>query len=209
MKNEVGPINIGEFTTPCCELMYVLYMPVRLAGEDKVTIPKSLEGYADFVNMCLSHEGRNANGKYVYLTVKRLWVDPNSLGGRTGWHTDGFGTDDINYVWVDKDPTEFCNQEFSLSEDHNISMQQMKEQAQKENIVQYPELDVIRINSSHVHRCPENATSGYRTFARVSISSDKYNMSGNAHNHDLSYSWVMNPRALTRNDTSVNNLYKH
>ena len=205
MGKTTYPINIGEFTTTCRELMYVLYMPVRLAGQYTVTVPKSLAGYADLVKMALAYEGNSADGKYVYLTVKRLWAEPHCVGGRPGWHTDGFGTDDINYVWVDKDSTEFCNQKFSLSDDHIISIQEMDEQAKQENIFQYPERDVIRIDANHVHRCPENVTSGYRTFARVSISENKYNLAGNAHNHDIGYNWTMNDRALERNHTTVDN----
>lgn len=196
------PINIGEFVTPCCELMYVLYMPVRMAGQKKITIPKSLAEYAPLVDMALDFEGFAADGKYVYLTVKSLWVEPSSMGGRMGWHIDGFGTNDINYLWVDSHPTEFCNQGFDLSNDHEISIRQMSAQAKKENIVKYPALDVIRVDSSHVHRVPEIESSGYRTFARVSISEKKYDMIGNAHNYDLDYSWVMHPRGVSRNDTS-------
>tara|TARA_R110000782_G_scaffold241474_1_gene327935 strand:- start:77 stop:676 length:600 start_codon:yes stop_codon:yes gene_type:complete len=196
------PINIGEFVTPCCELMYVLYMPVRLAGQHGVTIPKSLQGYSDLVKMAIDNEGLSADGKYVYLTVKRLWVDNNCVGGRHGWHTDGFGTDDINYVWADTQPTEFCNQQFNLSDDHEKAIHQMTKQAMQENIVKHPELDVIRIDSSHVHRCPENVKPCYRTFARVSISTNKYNMIGNAHNYDINYNWTMHPRGVNRNDTS-------
>lgn len=196
------PTRIGEFVTGCCELMYVLYLPVRLAGQDKVVVPKSLGGYEWLVKMVLDHEGAAANGKYVYLTVKSLWVEPDSLGGRRGWHVDGFGTNDINYLWTDSQPTEFCNQEFDLSTDHEESMRQMDEQAKEENIVTYSELDIIRVDSRHVHRCPENAVAGYRAFARVSISDNKYDLIGNAHNWDLDYSWIMSPRGVNRNDTS-------
>jgi len=202
MKDSKYPVNIGKFVTPCWELMYVLYMPIRLAGQDEVTIPKSLMGYESFVKMCINNEGESANGKYIYLTVKSLWVEPSCLGGRQGWHTDGFGTEDINYIWTNKYPTEFCNQEFYLSDNHEVAMQNMNDQVRQENIVKYPELDVIRINHKHVHRCPIDVTPSYRTFARVSISDNKYNMIGNAHNHDLDYNWVMHPRGLTRNDTS-------
>tara|TARA_R110000782_G_scaffold172548_2_gene264143 strand:+ start:827 stop:1435 length:609 start_codon:yes stop_codon:yes gene_type:complete len=197
------PINIGKFTTTCKELMYVLYMPVRLAGQYTITVPKSLAGYTDLVKMALAYEGCKAEGKYVYLTVKSLWVESHCVGGRPGWHADGFGTDDINYVWVNRGSTEFCNQRFDLSDDHNFSLVQMEAQARQENIIQYPELDVIRIDASNIHRCPENASSGYRTFARVSISNNKYNLAGNAHNHDISYNWTMNERSLERNHTTI------
>lgn len=203
MKN--NPINIGKFITPCKELMYVLYMPIRLNNESEVVIPKSLEKYRNLVEMALNYEGANANGKYIYLTVKRLWVEPKRLGGRLGWHTDGFGTDDINYIWVDKYPTYFCNQEFILSTDHNLSMKQMNEQAKEENIVQYPECDVIRVDPRNVHKCPENIQPCWRAFARVSISDNKYNLIGNAHNYDLDYNWIMHPRVLERNTTKSMN----
>jgi hypothetical protein len=196
------PINIGEFNTPCKELMYVLYMPIKLSYEPKIIIPKSLGGYIDFIRMCVKHYG-NLSDMYMYLTVKHLWVEPGCIGGRPGWHTDGFGTDDINYFWCDSQPTEFCNQEFDLSNDHKLSIIQMEEQAKQENIVQYPPLSVIKGDSSHVHRCPVNIIPGYRTFARVSMSKNKYDMIGNAHNYDLDYDWIMYPRNVNRNNTSA------
>ena len=201
-----GPVNIGEFFTPCSELMFVLYMPIRLAGQGDITMPKSLKGYEGLVEMALRYEGSAADGKYIYLTVKRLWVSSGCIGNREGWHVDGFGTNDINYLWVDNNPTDFCIQNFNLSDDHIYSMRQMEEQARAENIVKYPALDVIRVDASHVHRCPEIVAPCYRTFARVSISDDKYDLIGNAHNHDLEYRWVMNPRGIARNDTSSRKL---
>jgi len=198
-----APTLVGEVCIPDCELMFVLYMPVRLAGQEVVTIPDYVRGYEPLIDLALEHEGNAADGKYVYLTVKRLWVEPGSLGGRLGWHTDGFGTDDVNYIWADADPTEFCIQPFHLSDDHELSMRQMEEQARSENIVTYDVIDLLRIDARHVHRCPVNPKPGYRTFARVSISNDRYDMIGNAHNYDLDYSWIMHPRGAVRNDVSA------
>lgn len=198
-----APIVIDNICIPDEELVFCLYMPVRLADSEVISIPRHLSGYAPLVYSALTHEGDSADGKYVYLTVKRLWVERGFMGGRLGWHTDGFGTADVNYIWTDADPTEFCIQPFDLSDGHVLSMKQMEEQALPENIVQYQPLDFIRIDARHVHRCPENPSSGYRTFARVSISSDRYDMSGNAHNYGLDYNWIMNPRGPVRNDTAV------
>lgn len=198
-----NPINIGRFKTDFFELMYVLYMPIKLKDQKKIIIPQALQPYTGFVASCIDYEGHDSLiEKYIYLTVKTLWVDQQNLGGRSGWHTDGFGTGDINYLWVDRHQTEFCNQPFDLSDDDKISMQEMSEQAQEKNIVQYPEMDIIRVNSTHVHRVPENISSGFRTFARVSFSYQQYNMAGNAHNYHLDYSWKMNKRGLDRNLTS-------
>lgn len=201
-----APIVVDSICIPDCELMFTLYMPVRLAGQAAVTIPRYMDGYAPLVDAALGHEGANADGKFVYLTVKRLWVEPGCLGGRLGWHADGFGTDDVSYIWADADPTEFCIQPFDLSDDHDVSMRQMEEQARAENIVQYEPIDLLRIDARHVHRCPTAPKAGYRTFARISISRDRYDMIGNAHNHDLDYNWIMHPRGSTRNDVSAREL---
>lgn len=202
MNYGIEPEIVDEFVTPECELAYVLYMPVRLKT-GPVAIPAHLYEYSPLVLAALTHEGGNADGKFVYLTVKRLWVEPGCLGGRPGWHTDGFGTDDVNYIWSDTDPTEFCIQPFDLSDDHEISMRQMYEQAQPENIRTYGALNILRLDARHVHRCPVNVKSGYRTFARVSISADRYDMIGNARNHNLDYNWIMHPRGAVRNDVSA------
>lgn len=202
MNYGIAPEVVGEFVTPECELTFVLYMPIRLAGQEQVCIPHHLQAYEPLVGMALDYEGRAGDGRYVYLTVKRLFVQPGCLGGRLGWHTDGFGTSDVNYIWADADPTEFCVQPFDLSDDHEVSMRQMEEQARPENIVTYGSLNILRIDARHVHRCPSNPASGYRTFARVSFSDDRYDMSGNARNYDLDYNWTMYPRGVVRNDVS-------
>jgi hypothetical protein len=106
--------------------------------------------------------GRRGN-TYIYLTAKRLFVGPNCVGNRPGWHTDGFGTDDINYIWCDSLPTEFCvNQHFNLSDDHEASMRQMEDQAKPENIKTYPVGSLLRLDSAVVHRCARPVTEGYR-----------------------------------------------
>lgn len=43
---------------------------------------------------------------------------------------------------------------------------------------------------------------GYRTFARVSFSDDRYDMIGNARNYGLDYNWIMHPRGAVRNDVA-------
>ena len=39
---------------------------------------------------------------YMYLTVKRQYQSKSKLFNRPGYHSDGFLTDDINYIWSDK-----------------------------------------------------------------------------------------------------------
>ncbi len=196
------PEVVGEFVTPNSEMIFVLYMPIRLAGNMDVCIPEHLQDYAPLVDMALQYEGERGDGRYIYLTIKSLFVQKGCVGGRLGWHTDGFGTTDVNYIWADKDPTEFCIQPFDLSDDHQLSMVQMEQQARAENIVTYGACNVLRLDARHVHRCPENPKAGYRAFARVSFSDDKYDMIGNARNYGLDYNWIMHPRGAVRNDVA-------
>lgn len=197
------PKVIGEFDIQAKELMFVLYMPVRFPFEASPTLPGHLKPYLPLVEAAITAEKQHGGNKIVYLTVKRLYVEPGSLGGRLGWHTDGFGTDDVNYIWCDKDPTEFCVQKFDLSDDHLVSMVQMEDQARPENIITHQPLELVRIDARHVHRCPETPVPGFRTFARVSFSDDRYDLEGNAHNHSLNYNWPMYRRDQERNDTSA------
>lgn len=202
-----APIAVRSLNIAPKELCFTMYMPIKLPGKFEPTIPVNYLAYERLIIEALSYEysyRQDIYNKYVYLTTKRLWVQPNAIGGRPGWHTDGFGTNDINYIWCDTLPTEFCIQPFELSEDHNESMVQMEQQAKPENIRIYPEQILLRLDPSVVHRCPTVITPCYRTFARISISDDIYNMEGNGVNHLLDYNWTMQPRNTNnRNDVAV------
>jgi hypothetical protein len=135
----------------------------------------------------------------MYLTAKHMYVTPQRIFNRPGWHIDGFGTDDINYIWSSHAPTEFCVQEFDLSEDCDESMAQMEAQALPENILDYGVNMVLRLDNKVVHRVPRTCEPGFRTFVKLSISSHKYNLEGNARNYLFNYDWPMEPRREGRN----------
>ena len=39
----------------------------------------------------------------------------------------------------------------------------------------------------------------YRTFIKISYSTDKYDLIGNSHNHEIDYRWEMRERGTMRN----------
>lgn len=45
---------------------------------------------------------------------------PNCSFNRMGYHSDGFLTDDINYIWCDNNPTIFNISAFNLTLDENL-----------------------------------------------------------------------------------------
>ncbi|HEX8610171.1 MAG TPA: hypothetical protein VF800_02700 [Telluria sp.] len=190
------PLFLGRFVIDCPELMFVQYMPIAMPGTE-LRIPKNLWCFAGLIEQA---ECRASDEQYIYLTAKRLFVGPHCLGNRPGWHTDGFGTDDINYIWSDTLPTEFCvGQRFDLSDDHDISLAQMAQQASPENFRTYAPGSLLQLDSTIVHRAAQPVSEGYRTFVKVSVSRHQYNLIGNAHNYLFDYEWPMVERQASRN----------
>lgn len=136
---------------------------------------------------------------YVYITAKRQFIQPGCSYNREGYHCDGFGTDDINYIWSDMCPTVFNSSDFNLSADDSLSMIEMTEQAKKCNEYVYPNNTLLRLDKYNVHKVGEITQPCYRTFLKLSFSKDKYNLIGNSHNHLISYNWEMRPRGMNRN----------
>lgn len=180
------------------EMCFVQYMPIAMAESEglglEIRIPKNLQ----WVTPLIDSIKEEILGQYVYLTVKHLYVTPNNMGNRPGWHSDGFGTPDLNYIWTDMFPTEFCVQNFNISKDCTLSMKEMAEQVKEENIITYGCKAFLKLDEFNIHRSPIGQD-GYRTFVKISISKEKYNLEGNAHNYLFDYEWKMQQRNKERN----------
>jgi hypothetical protein len=192
------PIVLGQFDVEASEMMHVQYMPIKFAGNrGDYRVPDNLKCFQPLIEQVDA-----GYDDLVYLTAKYLYVTPENLGNRPGWHVDGFGTDDINYFWYDSAPTDFCDQIFDISDDEHLSMLDMTNQVCKENIVTYPVRTLLQIDNRVVHRTSESAVAGFRTFVKLSVSKDIYNLKGNAHNYLFDYNWSMISRDVQRNVTS-------
>lgn len=190
-----APEVIAHISVKATEMLFVQYMPVRMPSSD-IRLPPNLKCFYPMVEIACMFAHPD---EHVYLTAKHLYVDRDRCFNRPGWHADGYGTDDINYVWCDRAPTEFCVQPFELSDDCDESMAQMEAQAKPENIRTYGENTLLRLDTTVVHRPPAHIDPGMRTFVKVSISRDRYNLQGNAHNYLFDYDWPMLPRDEKRN----------
>lgn len=189
-----APVEMGEVLLDPPELMFAQYLPIKMADLSSIRIPENLKVLSGLVDKCLT-----GDEAYVYLTVKHLFVPRGTVQNRPGWHSDGFGTDDLNYIWCDSTPTEFCIQHFDLSDDHLASMRQMEEQARDENIITYPANTLLKLDPSVIHRPAVSKTDGFRLFVKVTTSIHKYNLRGNAHNYLFDYQWPMHERGAERN----------
>ena len=198
------PVFLGKHNVDCPEMMFYQDMPIKLKNSFNLSLEQRLEFVLplvevvtrDFVdNFGLAELGKH----YMYISVKKLFQAAGSTFNRQGYHTDGFLTDDITYIWSDENPTIFNVGEFNLTLDDSVSIQEMEEQAKPENEVVYMENSLIRINQFNVHKVAVPEVTTLRTFIKISFSKDKYNLKGNSHNYNLKYDWDMRERGLVRN----------
>lgn len=203
MKYGDLPIEIDQFKVDCKEMMFYQYLPIKLAYGFEIKYEYRLNCFNEIIDASIfnfiQEFGRdNFEPYYVYLTAKYLYQSNGCSFNREGYHSDGFMTDDINYLWSDKLPTVFNYTEFELTQNDSISMSEMQEQALYFNVKTYPENTLLRLNQFNIHKVAPQQQ-GWRTFVKISFSKDKYDLIGNSHNYLLDYNWQMNERKTERN----------
>ncbi len=204
MKYGEKPIELGIHEIECQEMMFYQYLPIKLAGEAFTQYEGRLKCFKNiiryvYLNYIDSFGFSEYRNSYMYLTAKHLYQLPQTSFNRMGYHSDGFLTEDINYIWSDKFPTIFNKGEFNLTSDDILSMKEMEEQAKIENEVTYPDKTLLRLNQYNIHKVGNVTEGGMRLFLKISFSKDKYDLIGNNHNYELNYNWDMKPRSSERN----------
>lgn len=208
------PKDLGLIDITNHEMMFWLYCPVKLPGSGLYYIPENLKWAAEIIidaarDFTKSYPDRALKDHYVYVTAKTLFVSGAYIGNRPGWHSDGFGTDDINYIWCDRAPTQFLHLDppRPLSSDCCESMQEMERLAYWTECVgpidfehtTFPDKHLLRLDQSVIHRSPVDFPPGLRTFVKVSISTDRYDLIGNSINHGLDFGPLVAARQPDRN----------
>jgi hypothetical protein len=198
------PKPLGIFEVECNEMMFYQYLPIKMIEQTQPVYENRLKCFDKLVGaICCDYIGEfgldNYVNSYVYLTAKHLYQMPNCSFNRTGWHSDGFLTDDINYIWCDKYPTIFNRTEFHLPLDDLLSIEVMEKQAIPFNNYSYRENQLLRLNQYNIHKVAPVTEVGMRTFLKLSFSKDKYDLIGNSHNYLIDYNWEMKNRKEHRN----------
>ena len=195
------PVYIRHFDFDLDEVMYYLYLPVRIPFHSgKIALPANVEVCRPLINA--AREFTSKYYDYVYLSARKGWATPDNPLNRPGWHCDGFGTDDLNFVWWVGPGTRFAVQEFhDISTDHILSIKQFEEQIRLENIVSYLERGLYALDPEVVHATPLIGAPGcMRQFVKISLSNERYNLENNSHNYLLDYNWPLHSRDIIRND---------
>lgn len=196
------PQLIGTFDFDLSEVMYYLYLPVRMRdASPDVLLPPNVECCRPMIDAALRYS--DYDYRYAYLSARKGWATPDNPLNRPGWHCDGFGTHDLNFVWWVGPGTRFAEQKFhDISPDHVVSLQQFEAQIRPENVRSYPEKQFYALNPSVVHATPLIESPGcMRQYVKVSLSDHCYNLENNSHNYLFSYRWPLASRAVARNDT--------
>jgi len=189
---------LGRVYAKASEMCFVQYMPIMLPQDRTLYLPKNL-GWSERI-IRRAYFDADIDNQYVYLTAKHLWVDSSNPGNRKGWHIDAYLSEDQNYVWCDRNPTEYIPSldSWEFSEDHEKSMEEMAQVAPLATVREIPLKTVVNMERT-VHRVKEDILPGMRTFVKVSFSKHKYNLEGNARNPLLDLDWKMYPRGEGRN----------
>lgn len=203
MKYNKPPHNLGIFPIKVDEYFSYTYLPIKLAGQFGLTIEKRLQIFNPIIGrVCCDFIGECSLDAFVrhnlYLTAKHQFQRSGVGFNRPGWHSDGFGTEDISYIWSNTQPTIFNRGPFELSPDDTLSMIEMEQQAKEENNFTFPNNSVLRMDQFTIHKVAEYEN-GNRAFIKLCFSKDEYKLLGNSINYELDYKWEYKARQTERN----------
>lgn len=198
-----APKDLGLVDLSPCEWMAWLYLPIKLANSPHESIPPNLQQFMPLINAARKDAGYDRwFENYVYITAKTLFVNAANPGNRPGWHSDGFMTDDLNYIWSDANPTVFWVRDelIRFTADHAASLHEMANcEFDTANHRTYPVKHLLRLDQTVMHKVADNVTAGMRTFVKISVSKHKYALKGNSINHEIAADWQYGERSEERN----------
>jgi hypothetical protein len=202
------PKDLGFVDLSPKEMMFWLYLPVKIPNSSKLSVPPNLLQFHPIISLSCINAVRNyghdyLDDKYVYISAKVMHISPGNPGNRPGWHSDGFLSEDLNYIWADCSPTYFWEPRHAicLPEDHIESIKVMEDvcESTPEFIKTYPDKHLLRLDQTVLHRVGDVRKPMVRSFVKISISKDKYDLVGNSINHDLNLNWKYYERSQIRN----------
>lgn len=204
-KYNQPPIQLnGDFDVIVKEMMYYQYLPIHITG-GYIAIPDRLKVFSGIINACIKDfsRGKNWHEYKIYITAKHMFVSPGCNLNRLGWHSDGFGTDDVSYVWSNCLPTLWTDMLPNPPSEDNLALQYFNS---KENIPFYrtDPNKIYRLDQYVVHACDITDKPVLRSFVKINFSKDMYDLEGNSHNYLLDYDWEMKPRKEQRNHPQTN-----
>lgn len=207
VKSDIPNGVVSNYNVETLEHCNIVFMCIKQKGCSEYQIPDNLQYLVSDVLSDIyrlsPHLYDDDWTKYCYLTIKRSYIQPNTLGNRQGFHIDGFKSDQENFIWSDHSatPTEVAIGNFLLTNDHDKSLIEMNEQASKFFKNQLKPNTLYEMNQECVHRPTVNNlnVAVLRTFIKITFSKDLFNCFGNAWNYKLPHMKPTTFRNETRN----------
>lgn len=161
---------------PPAHEQYILRMLVARQPYEDFLLPPQLEWVKPMLDVAISNQRRHSiRQPYCSITVRHGIV--HSENDDT-WHVDGFSVryshlPEQNYIWVDKEPTEFvvCPIAFPRGFDplkHNIHLF-LQEKVSRQPIQSVHNRTVYCMDPYVIHRRPSKSNGKQRTFVRISF----------------------------------------
>lgn len=202
---------VANYDVSSLEFCNIVYMCIKQAGSSEYQIPDNIkyliEQLISDVYILSPNLYDDDWTKYCYITIKKIFIQPQSLGNREGWHIDGFKSDQENFIWSDCGvvPTEVSLGCFELTNDHNKSLTEMLGQSCNNFNLQLESNRLYMLDQECVHRPTVNKTntSVLRTFIKVTYSKELFNCIGNAWNYKLPHIKPTKHRFEHRNHSVV------
>jgi len=196
MKTIAQDINLQAH-----EMCFIQYMPIGVPGSDRdrPRLPSSLTWVKPMMDVLVPFMDIET---YIYLTVRHFWVGGGNPGTRPGWHIDGYLSEDQNYIWCDRNPTEVSLTSIEDFGDEATALDAMTQVANNNPVTEIQLKSVIDIGRT-LHRANPVISEGMRTFVKVTTSRHRYNLIGNSTNPILAHDWRMYPRGANRNHPYV------
>ena len=169
------------------------YMCISTEGSSSYSVPNNLEHLVlDLISGIYAASPYLYDNDYkynCYLSIKHEYVQPGASGNREGWHIDGFKSDQLNFIWFNSIPTQVCLGNFIITNDHDISLEEMEKQAllKDKSITKLDINKLYELNQQCVHCVTPNDSSEaiLRTFIKLTFSKEIFNLYGNAWNYKL------------------------
>lgn len=205
------PANLGSLDLPAWrEFCFVQDMPILTpeSGSLWLRVPHHLQALVPMAMAVRNHLIRSMGERwlkerYMYLTAKHTHVSYGQHQTREGWHTDGFGTDDLAFLWCDSTPTLVLDKPMIVSTNDREALEQMQAEGKRElYAMAYDQvirnnhirkLDTHRLymlDDQVIHTPAVAERSGFRRFAKISVSKYPYDLLGNATNDMLPTNWT-------------------
>lgn len=167
------PVDLGRLDlSPPEGEQYILRMVIRAA--DLAHIPDELDWVWPMIELAQEHQKSiKANHPFVYVTVRHGIVKSKS---DDEWHVDGFSTriphvPEQNYVWSDRDGTEYADLQVTFPDDFNPRVHNVNHYLEKhvQEVLKANTHTVYCMDPYHLHRRPSSTTGTQRTFVRLSF----------------------------------------